>query len=157
MKDESKALSSESKHCPLKQKNNRKLKQLKHPQKRKPLLILWGRKPQANPSQGEVKIREEGIRLAARKDGLLHTALSLFRAVRGIASERIPYEATYTESTVPMVYLKRGGLPRIIPAHHPEMIRRYDSNADRVVKRYLSCFSLAKEMKLSLNMRIREE
>ena len=61
------------------------------------------------------------------------------------------------ELTVPMVYLKRGGLPRIIPAHHPEMIRRYDSNADRVVKRYLSCFSLAKEMKLSLNMRIREE
>jgi len=61
------------------------------------------------------------------------------------------------ELTVPMVYLKRGGLPRIIPAHHPEMIRRYDSNADRVVKRYLSCFSLAKEIQLSLNMRIREE
>lgn len=35
------------------------------------------------------------------------------------------------ELTVPMVYLKRGRLPRIIPAHHPEILRRYDSNADK--------------------------
>lgn len=47
------------------------------------------------------------------------------------------------------VSLTRSGFPRIIPAHHRRLMLARDDRADRLVKCYLSWFSLAKLITLA--------
>ena len=47
------------------------------------------------------------------------------------------------------VSLTRSGYPRIIPSFHRHMIRRKDEKADRLVKLYLSIFSLSRIITLA--------
>lgn len=81
--------------------------------------------------------------ILSRKSGLLFTALYLKQC--GVSLQKcyggIP-EQHSQHST--MVSLTRSGYPRIIPAHPRRMMRQRDEKADKLVKLYLSWFTLSK-------------
>ena len=91
----------------------------------------------------------EWIRLN-RKSGCLFAALYLKQAAlvlqKYYAGDEIPV------SLAPSISLTRSGLPRIIPSFHRRMISKRDDRADRLVKIYLSFFSIARAVYLAPRM-----
>lgn len=78
-----------------------------------------------------------------RKAGWLNTALYL--KCCAVCLQRYYSGSFERTAAIPFpVSLTRTGLPRCIPAFHRRMIVRKDDGADRLVKFYLSVFSLSK-------------
>ena len=92
------------------------------------------------------------VRNLAKRSGWLFVALYLkqcstslmrYYSWEGDRSKLIRSSASVSVS------LTRSGLPRIIPPYHRKIITRRDHRADRIVRVYLSFFSLSKVIKLA--------
>lgn len=83
-----------------------------------------------------------------RKSGLLHCALYLKQCSSSLQQA---YGGTkHLPQLLPVpIALTRSGLPTIIPAHHRRAIRVGDERSDRLVKLYLSWFTLSKLIALA--------
>lgn len=79
-----------------------------------------------------------------RSSGILFTALFLKQCAVSLQRYYGMELPLPKECTKPMVSLSRDGLPRIIPSFHRRVIKMKDDQSDRLVKMYLSWFSLGR-------------